>query len=259
MTLIEACGISYSIQSKTLIEDISLEWAGGQMIGLIGPNGAGKSTLIRTLCHLLKPTQGSVRVKGRAIERYRRKELAKLVGYLPQGQTLHWPLEVDQLVALGRLPHRSPLVRLQKADREAVARAAARADISAFRSRMADTLSGGERARVMLARALAAEPAILLADEPVASLDPYHQLQVMELLQGLARDGVLVVCVLHDLPLAARFCDQLVLMESGRLVTQGEPDKVLERVHLNTAYRVSGIYGSSEGQNYVLPWRRLGA
>lgn len=257
MTSLVARSVGVELGGKQIIRDVSVQFEGGRIVGLIGPNGAGKSTLIRALTRLLETSEGDVLLDGKAITSYRRKDLAKLIGYLPQGHEMHWPLEVEQLIALGRLPHRSPFSTIGDVDQRAVGCAMDRADVREFRTRTADTLSGGERARVMLARALASEPPILFADEPVASLDPYHQLQVMELLQSLARENMLVVCVLHDLSLAARFCDELVLMESGRVVCCGKPMDVLDREHLKTAYRVNGIYGSTDGEDYVLPWRRL--
>lgn len=257
MTSLQAISVSIDLGGQRIVRDVSVSLGEGRLIGLIGANGAGKSTLIRGLCRLLPASAGEVLLNGRPLGAYKRKELARLIGYLPQGHGLDWPLEVEQLVALGRLPHVSPFASPSAQDAQAIARAMQRSEISGFAKRAADTLSGGERARVMLARVLASEAPILFVDEPVASLDPYHQLHVMELLHDLARDGKLVICVLHDLPLAARFCDELVLMQDGQVIRQGAVDDVLGRDHLHTAYRVEGVYGENEGKSYVLPWRRV--
>ncbi|MEN3949979.1 ABC transporter ATP-binding protein [Iodidimonas sp. SYSU 1G8] len=258
MTELTAHGIDVSINGKPILEDIGFTVGSGGLMGLIGPNGAGKSTLIRALARLQQMVRGTVSIDGKSIADLPRKELARRIAYLPQGHTVHWPLDVYHLVALGRLPHLSPLARVSARDDAAIMSAMERADVTRFADRTVTTLSGGERARVMLARALAVETPILLADEPVASLDPFHQLQVMELLRGIAEDGRLVIAVLHDLPLAARFCRRLLLMEGGRLVADGTPEAVLAQNHLRDAYAIEGIHGAEQGEHFVLPWRRLG-
>ncbi|MEM6466016.1 MAG: ABC transporter ATP-binding protein, partial [Pseudomonadota bacterium] len=179
------------------------------------------------------------------------------LSYLPQGHVMHWPLEVERLVALGRLPHLGPMQTAGAADQAVIDHVMARTEVETLRHRTADTLSGGERARVMLARALASETPVLLVDEPVASLDPYHQLHVMELLKGLATDGRLVVCVLHDLSLAARFCDRLVLMNHGSVLADGRTENVLAEDHLAQAFSIRPLRGTHEAQSFVLPWARL--
>lgn len=259
MSLLEARNISVDIGRTRILSDVSASFRAGFLTGLVGPNGAGKSTLVRTLCHLLKASQGDVLLDGAPIAALRRRDLARKLSYLPQGHTMHWPLEVERLVALGRLPHLGPFSEVGPEDQAAIDRAMERTEVSAFRFRVADTLSGGERARVMMARALAVETDILLVDEPVAALDPYHQLHVMELLRGLADEGKLVVCVLHDLALAARFCNAAVLMSEGRVLAQGAPQEVLTDPHLRAAYSIRSLQGSHEAEPYILPWRRLDA
>lgn len=259
MTRLEAHDLNVDIAKTCILSDVSTDFTSGQLTGLIGPNGAGKSTLIRTLCNLLKPTTGKVELDGKDITRYKSKELAKRLSYLPQGHVMHWPLEVERLVALGRLPHLGPMQSAGPEDQAVIERVMARTEVEDLRARTADTLSGGERARVMLARALASETEGLLVDEPVASLDPYHQLHVMELLKGLAKDGRMVVCVLHDLSLAARFCDRLVLMANGKIMAQGPTEEVLSEEHLSSAFSIRPLRGAHEAQSYILPWARLEA
>ncbi|MEM6833609.1 MAG: ABC transporter ATP-binding protein [Pseudomonadota bacterium] len=259
MTRLQAQDLTVDIAKTRILSNVSTEFVSGQLTGLIGPNGAGKSTLIRTLCNLLKPISGSVHLDGKAVSSYRRKDLARRLSYLPQGHIMHWPLEVERLVALGRLPHLGPMQSAGPDDQAVIDKVMARTEVEALRRRTADTLSGGERARVMLARALASETEVLLVDEPVASLDPYHQLHVMELLKGLARDGRLVVCVLHDLSLAARFCDHLILMRDGGLLAQGPTEEVLSEDNLNHAFSVRPLRGQHEEQSFVLPWARMPA
>lgn len=257
MSLLEARNISVDIGRTRILTEVSASFRSGHLTGLVGPNGAGKSTLVRALCNLLKPAAGEVHLDGAPISSFHRRQLARKLSYLPQGHTMHWPLEVERLVALGRLPHLGPFSDIGPEDQAAIDRAMARTEVSAFRFRVAETLSGGERARVMMARALAVETDILLVDEPVAALDPYHQLHVMELLRSLADEGKLVVCVLHDLALAARFCNAAVLMSQGRVLAEGAPRDVLTDTHLRAAYAIRSLQGQHEAEPFILPWRRL--
>jgi iron complex transport system ATP-binding protein len=166
---------------------------------------------------------------------------------------------VERLVALGRLPHQGPWQAMSDSDRVAIGRAMAATDVGHLAGRVITHLSGGERLRVHLARALATEPEVLLADEPVAALDPYHQLQAMELLRDTAHRGGAVLVVLHDLSLALRYCDRLVLLDGGRMVASGPPAEVLDDTRLAEVYQVTALRGRHEDVPYLLPWRRLGS
>ncbi|MEI9997547.1 MAG: ABC transporter ATP-binding protein [Rhizomicrobium sp.] len=257
MTDLKVDDLKVCLGGKTILDGIKLDLSSGGLVGLIGPNGAGKSTLVRTLACLIAPERGTIALDGVDIATIDRRTLARKVAYLPQGHTLHWPLRADHVVALGRLPHLSRFASASEDDARAVASAMRRADVAPFADRIVTTLSGGERARIMIARALAVEAPVLLADEPVASLDPYHQLHVMELLRDLARDGKLVIAVLHDLLLAARFCDMLVMLNGGRLVAEGDAATVLSPANLDRTYGVEGVYGREQDEQFVLAWRRL--
>ncbi|NBC95103.1 MAG: ATP-binding cassette domain-containing protein [Deinococcus-Thermus bacterium] len=256
MTLLTVHDLDVVLGGTTIVEGVAFDARAGELVGLIGPNGAGKSTVVRAVARLLTPARGGVAIDGTDVRRLRRRDLARRLAYLPQGHTVNWPVVVEHLVGLGRLPHARPLIGSGPRDCAAVRAAMDQTQTLHLGARVALTLSGGERARVMLARALAVEAAILLADEPVAQLDPYHQLRVMELMREIARGGDLVLCVLHDLPLAARFCDRLVLMDAGRVVAVGEPGEVLAQENLGAAYGVVGHHGEHEDEAYVLPWRR---
>ncbi len=255
MILLEADQIRVALAGRPVVNGVGLRVAAGQMLALLGPNGAGKTTLLAALAGL-RPFQGEIRIQGRSLARLNRRERARALAYLPQGQTAHWPLTVRRLVELGRLPHQAPWHPPAAADRLAVASALERTGIAALAERPFDTLSGGERARALLARVLAVEAPLVLADEPVASLDPYHQLRVMELLRDHADTGAAVIIVLHDLTLAARFCDELVLLRDGRLVASGATESVLTTHHLADTYRVTALQGEYDSQRYVLPWQR---
>ncbi|WP_340264604.1 ABC transporter ATP-binding protein [Sphingobium mellinum] len=259
MVTIAAERLSVRLGRHLAVEDVSVALAPGQLVGIIGPNGAGKSTLIRALLGLVMRAAGTVTIDGAPIDRLSRREMARKLAYLPQGQTLHWPLLVERLVALGRMPHMGPLSRMSATDEAAVDAALTRADARHLKGRVATELSGGERARVMLARALAVEARALVADEPLAALDPGHQIDVMDLLKAEAAGGSLVVTVLHDLGMAARYCDRLLLMDRGRLVADGAPMAVLTEERLAEVYGISACIDPRGDWPLVLPTGRVKA
>ncbi|MGE4429520.1 MAG: ABC transporter ATP-binding protein [Sphingobium sp.] len=244
--------LSVHLGSRRVVEAVSTTMQAGELVGIIGPNGAGKSTLVRAMLGLAPLSGGAVRIDGQPLASLPQREIARKIAYLPQGQTLHWPLSVERLVALGRLPHLAPLSRIGKEDRQIVTQALDRADALPLRHRIATELSGGERARVLLARALAVGAAGLVADEPLASLDPGHQIDVMALLAREARQGALVVAVLHDLTMAARYCDRLLLIDGGRLVADGPPARVLTEEWLRSVYGISARIEIGEGTPPVI-------
>lgn len=256
MTLLNASAVSVSLGDAHVLAAVNLEIAPGEVVGLIGPNGAGKTTLLRAMAGLLPLDGGAVHVKGEPLDRIGRSALARTLAYLPQGGGGHWAVTVETLVALGRLPHRHPWAAPSEADRIAVARALRACDVAQFRDRPVTQLSGGERSRVLLARALAGEPEVLLADEPVAGLDPGHQLDVMEKLRELAASGAGLVIVMHDLTLAARYCDRLALLFGGRIAAEGHPSAVLSAETLARCYGVRAFHGSANGSAIVVPLER---
>ena len=253
--MLAADRLSVTRGGRAVVDAVSFDAAGGAVIGIVGPNGAGKSTLVQALLGLV-PSQGDILLDGKALAQWSRAEIARRVAYLPQGQSLHWPLSVERLVELGRLPHLAPLSRVSAADRAAVARAMATADVTGLAGRTATELSGGERARVLLARALAVEAPALIVDEPLASLDPAHQIAVMEILQAEAARGVLVIAVLHDLGLAARYCARVLVMDRGRLVADGAPDAVLTPDRLRETYGIRAWFGAAGRVPIIVPIAR---
>lgn len=240
-----------------ILDRVSLTVPPGQLLGIVGPNGAGKSTLLRVMANILKADGGTVTVDGRDGDAMGPRERARRIAYLPQHPECHWAMTAERVVTLGRLPHLSVFQGPGPADRTAVRAAMADTDIAELATRRMGTLSGGEFARVMLARALASDPALLLADEPVADLDPYHSLEVMDHLRRLAAAGRAVVVVLHDLSLAARYCTHIALMDRGRIVAAGSPEDTLSAENLAGVYRITALQGAQNGVPYLLPWSRL--
>ncbi len=241
---------------KPCVENLSFEVQAGELFGLIGPNGAGKSTVLRAMAQLL-PHQGRVALDGEDLKALAPAQRARRLAYLAQGDQVAWPVQVRDFVELGRLPHQSRFGSraLSAADRQAVDRALDAMHLSDMQQRHLNELSGGERARARLARAMAVQAGLLLADEPVAALDPYHQLSVMELLRAQCNAGHAVVVVLHDLTLASRFCDRVLLLQGGSAVACGVPRHVLTPANLQRVYQVQAMHGEHESQGYVVPWR----
>lgn len=234
--MLRADDISVSLGHRTIVERARIKLRRGELTILVGPNGAGKTTLIRALAGLI-PAQGKISLGDRPLSSYAAHERARQIGYLPQGNSFHWPMSVETIVALGRYPYGDPFAAPTARDRAAVESALIATATAELATRPVTSLSGGERARVALARALATQAPVLLADEPTVSLDARHQLVVMELLRDAARRGGAVLAVLHDLALTARFADQVLLMKNGRIVTQGEVKDVL------TPDRIAGVFG----------------
>ncbi|MCY4227683.1 MAG: ABC transporter ATP-binding protein [Gammaproteobacteria bacterium] len=242
-------------QKRRILGGISLCLHKGELLGLLGPNGAGKSTFMKALAQLL-PYRGEIRCMGRSLQQVPAIERARLIAYLEQSVQTGWPIAVRDYVALGRLPHRLAWYRNghRNYDSKAVKMAIEQVGLSSLDDRPVSELSGGEFARVRLARALAVQTPLLLADEPVSVLDPFHQLQVMELFRQLCRDGRAGIVVLHDLTLASRFCDRLMLLDKGRTVASGMPRQVLTPANLQQVYQVQAMVGEHQQQSYILPW-----
>lgn len=224
--------ISVKFGGKLAVRDVSAVASEGKFIALVGPNGSGKSSLLKAMAGLI-PHDGLTNLPSD------RRDRAKNLSYLAQNAVAPDDHKVRDIVALGRTPYIGRLARISKADQSAVESAMQKCGISDFADRTFKTLSGGEKTRVHLARTIATDAPLLLADEPVTALDPYYQLSVMEVLRDASREGTTVIAALHDLALARRFCDRVWVMSDGRLVADGNPDKTLTPEILRNVFRIT--------------------
>ncbi len=235
---LKAEGLKVGFNGRDVLNGVSIAFQPGEVTAIIGPNGAGKSTLIDCLGWLRRPDGGAISLGDHAVGSIPDRERARRIGILPQSPEIAWAVDVETLVGLGRLPYLGPLAGgLGSGDWAVIERAMAQTEVTRFRHRIATTLSGGERGRALLARALAGEPEWLLADEPMTGLDPGHQFDTCDLFRMVAAEGRGVVVTLHDLGLAARLADRVVVLASGVVVADGPPQEAL------TVNLLAEVYG----------------
>ncbi len=235
--LLAVSGLHVTLGGAHILEGVDLDVHGGELLGLVGPNGAGKTTLLRAATGVVTADRGRIELDGGALDGFSRLELARRIAVVQQLPDAPPTMTVGELVLLGRNPHLKLLARESEHDYRVADGAMQRAGCEAFAGRTLGTLSGGERRRAFIARALAQEPSLMLLDEPTANLDPEAQGAIFETLRELAEEGVGVLVVVHDLTLAGAYCDRIALMDGGRIVASGAPADVL------TAATVARVYG----------------
>ena len=256
--ILEAEGLTvrYPASTRAALDGVSCRVGATELVAIAGPNGSGKTTLVRALSGLVQPERGTVRVQGRALADWRRAELARVLGVVPQREEIAFPLRVDEAVMLGRYARLGPLAAPGAADRSAVASALERCDAGSLAARSIDALSGGEWQRVRLARALAQEPAVLVLDEPTASLDVRHEMELLELIRRLVDEGLAGLVITHELNLAARYADRILLLSEGRVVAEGAPRDVLVESILSRVFEWPvAVTTWCDGSPQVVPLR----
>ncbi|MEQ6437985.1 ABC transporter ATP-binding protein [Comamonas sp. w2-DMI] len=239
------------LEQRVVLRDIDFQLSTGELVGIIGSNGAGKSSLLKSLMGLYRPASGCVTFNGRPMQELSPKARAQSIAYVSQGHQMHWSQRVDKVVALGLIPHG----RTDQANGSAVvAEVMQQVGIEHLKYRNVLSLSGGERARVLLARALAVKAPVLLADEPLSALDPAHQLRMMQLLSGQARSGTAVAVVLHDLTLAMRYCSRVVILHQGLKLADGAPSIACTDENLMKAFGIQVARVESAEGSFAIPW-----
>ena len=250
MTLLAAEKISVFRGGKTILNDVTLQAHAGEFIAVLGPNGAGKSTLLKALAGLIKPDEGEVMLDAKSLSQLSYRELAARRAYLPQNPHLEWPLPVERLVALGLTPKLPATGGLPEDFLPVIAQALRACDLVDKSEQPATTLSGGEFARAMLARAIVGDPQILIVDEPITGLDPLHAMQSMTLLQSFARSGTLVIASLHDLTLAARYPSRVIVLVDGAVIN--DTDLLTEEI-IHRAFGVRAqAFGTRDSRGFTL-------
>ncbi|MDY6946058.1 MAG: ABC transporter ATP-binding protein [Pseudomonadota bacterium] len=237
VSTLEIDGLQFRRGSRVVLDAINLQLQSGGITAVLGPNGAGKSTLLSCMAGLLQPEQGSIELDGAPLLALPAMQRARRIAFLPQTPEIAWAVDVQTLVSLGRIPYQG--VSSDAEDRAAVARAMQKTSVAQWAERTVTTLSGGERARVLLARVLAGESQWILADEPFTGLDPSHQFEAAELLRSVADQGGGVVITIHDLTLAARIADRVVILDDGRVVADGVPQAALTAQILRDVYGIN--------------------
>jgi iron complex transport system ATP-binding protein len=255
---VEAFGLYFRYGQQPVMEDVSLTLRQGEMLGVIGPNGSGKSTLLRLLSGVLRPEAGAICVHGRPLAEYSPQARARAMAVVPQETAVEFPFSVMEVVLMGRSPHLGGFAFEGDRDLEVARTAMARTGVLEFAGRSIHELSGGERQRVIVARALAQEAPILLLDEPGAFLDIRHEVEIYDLLQDLQREGKSILTVLHDLNLAALYCDRVALLKAGRLVRLGPPSEVITYATVRDVYETEVYVDVNDitGAVNVLPLSR---
>jgi len=251
VSTLAASGLTIVRGGRAILENVALDAHAGEFVAVIGANGAGKSTLLAALAGLTEPDRGAVTLDGVPIANLPRQDFARRRSYLPQNPRCEWPISVERLVALGLTPTLPVFGDFPPAFRTRISQVLTACDLEAQREQAATTLSGGELARAMLARALVSDPDILIVDEPMTGLDPRHALDTVRRLKELTRGGKLVIASVHDLTLAARYATRLLALHQGRVAADGAPKAVLTKELIRSIFAVEATISGVDGAAFV--------
>ncbi len=255
MVKLRIMGVEFSYGSEAVLKGVSIEIPQGEMLSIIGPNGAGKTTLLRCINRILKPRKGVIMVNGKSIEGISRREIARKMGYVPQSTHQVFPNTVFDVILMGRRPHFA--WKCNEKDIEKVLETLKMLGIENLAMRDITELSGGQQQKVFIARALAQEPEILLLDEPTSNLDIKHQLEVMNIIKSITNEkGITAIMAIHDLNLASRYADRVIMMHEGRIFAAGSPEEVLTPENIREVYGVEAeVLCGKDGKPLILPLR----
>ncbi len=249
---LEIKGVSFSYGSRPALEDVTMSIGDGEIVSLVGPNGSGKTTLLKCLNRILKLQKGTVLVEGEDISKLKLKELAKLLSYVPQSVGRSFPSTVFEIVLIGRKPYVDWSVSSR--DKEIVSNILSLLGLKDMALRQSNELSGGEYQKVLIARALAQEPQVLLLDEPTSNLDLKHQLDVLNLITSIVKEkNIAAVMAMHDLNLASRFSDKMIFLNGGKIYDAGKPETVLTERNIRKVYGVEAIVNENAGYLHIIP------
>jgi len=247
---LEIDGVHFSYQSQPVLEDVNFRLAHGEVLALIGPNGSGKSTLLKCINRILKPQGGSILIEGDLTTAYQQEELAQCVGYVPQKESKSFPTTVFETIMMGRKPYIN--FKAQNEDLEIVADIIEELGLTELAQKNINNLSGGQQQKVLVGRALAQQPEVLLLDEPTSNLDLKHQLEIMNLIQAQVKDNISSVIALHDLSLAARYSDKIIILKEGSIFAAGGLE-VLTSENLEAVYEVEVSVADVGGRKVIIP------
>ena len=248
--------LNFRYKNIKALEGVGLKLNKGEILSIVGPNGAGKTTLLKCIVRIVKPDRGTILIDGKDASRMKRLDLARCVGYVPQSSPSKFPITVFDAVLMGRRPYIT--WKPSKKDLEVVADLLMSMDLEDLALRSFDELSGGEKQKVLLARAFAQDPNYLLFDEPTSNLDLRHQMEVMEMISGMVREkGVAAILAMHDLNLASRFSDRILMLNAGKIFCNGEPLQVMTVENIRSVYGVEVTINLSDGHPYIVPIRQV--
>lgn len=252
MYSIEVKNLKFGYRESLVLKGLSFNIKKGEFVSIIGPNGSGKSTLLKTLNNLYKPNSGDILIEGKNVEDYSKRDLAKIVGFVPQDTTIDYEFTVEDIIMMGRHPYKGRFQKEDKIDYKIVNDVMEMTNTLKFKDSLITEISGGERQRVIIAKALAQNPSIILLDEPTSHLDINHQIELLNLLRTLNKEkGTTIVLVIHDINLAARFSDDIILLNEGEIIGIGNPEDVITAKNIEKAYNLDVAIENNKYTNTV--------
>lgn len=256
MYSIEVKNLEFKYRKDLILKDISFKIKEGEIVSIIGPNGSGKSTLLKNLNNLYTPERGEILIKGRKIDSYKGKDLARELALVPQDTSINYEFTVEDIIMMGRYPYQGRFEREDHKDYKITNQVLNLTNTYKLRDRFITEISGGERQRVIIARALAQDPSIILLDEPTSNLDINHQIEILNLLKGLNKEkNTTVVLVMHDINLAARYSDKIILLHEGRILGEGRPEDVISKENIKKSYNIEVAVENNKYTDtiYIIP------